>query len=440
MTSSGPESSAGLGPFALPSSGQLLDDVSWRSVEGGAKQSYQSVLTRMVETVSHDNAQLRQLIYEFARIRLRKDLYREFHELGWTGIAERVLALEAAIDQVESDLAHNAAMPSLFSELAPSIDRSREASRGSALVVPEATKETIRAGFAEPIPASFLRSGRYDLDRGHDLSPVSEHRDRSATGWTTKRPRSRFWWTIQVLAAVMVGIAIYAAADRDFVLGMIGSGLSRLQTVVKANTTSGALQQGASSGSGATPKSRAESQFAGPGFPLPSSYGVYAINNGKLTELDVLPIRIPDPRIALSAAITTPSRAHLAAGHVEFVVFRRDLERDAPDRAFLRVIAQVTRDLSFDSAGHPITTNVEGSWLVRSNSYQMSVAPVPDHQEMILIRSDDPKSALPAGRYALVLKGVAYDFTLDGPVSDAAHCLERTDAVNVPVYSECRNP
>jgi hypothetical protein len=68
------------------------------------------------------------------------------------------------------------------------------------------------------------------------------------------------------------------------------------------------------------------------------------------------------------------------------------------------------------------------------------VAPVPDNPEMILIRPEHAEFIFPAGRYALVLKNVAYDFTLDGPIVDAAHCLERTDALNSPIYTECRIP
>ena len=41
-------------------------------------------------------------------------------------------------------------------------------------------------------------------------------------------------------------------------------------------------------------------------------------------------------------------------------------------------------------------------------------------------------------RYALALKGVGYDFTVDGPVTDIASCLERTDALGAPIYTECR--
>jgi hypothetical protein len=39
-----------------------------------------------------------------------------------------------------------------------------------------------------------------------------------------------------------------------------------------------------------------------------------------------------------------------------------------------------------------------------------------------------------------VLKGQAYDFTVDGQITDPAHCMERTEAANGSFYSECRMP
>ena len=149
-------------------------------------------------------------------------------------------------------------------------------------------------------------------------------------------------------------------------------------------------------------------------------------------------MRVPDPRVAISPVISIPSQAHFAAGKLELVVFRRDLANAGLDRVSLRVVARVARALTFNSHGKPLTTKIDNSWVVRSNSYQMRVAPVADNPEMILIRPDPADLVLPAGRYALVLKGVAYDFTLDGPNTDSAHCLERTDALNSPVYSECQ--
>ena len=44
------------------------------------------------------------------------------------------------------------------------------------------------------------------------------------------------------------------------------------------------------------------------------------------------------------------------------------------------------------------------------------------------------------GRYALVLKSQAFDFTVSGPITEPGHCLERTEAANGTFYSECRNP
>ena len=110
-----------------------------------------------------------------------------------------------------------------------------------------------------------------------------------------------------------------------------------------------------------------------PGFPVPSSYGVFALDGGKLTELEPLPIRVPDPRVAISGVITAPSPTTLPDGHVHFVIFRRNLMNDAPDRVTVRVVAEVMHALVF-SGGKATMTNVDGSWAVRSNSYEMKVA------------------------------------------------------------------
>src|SRR5262249_39919058 len=84
------------------------------------------------------------------------------------------------------------------------------------------------------------------------------------------------------------------------------------------------------------------------------------------------------------------------------------------------------------------TAPIADTWVVRSNAYQMRVAPVPENPEMVIIRPNPPDFIFPAGRYALVLKDTGYDFTIDGPTTDAAHCLERTDALASPIYNECR--
>jgi hypothetical protein len=247
-------------------------------------------------------------------------------------------------------------------------------------------------------------------------------------------------WSIRFAAALVFGVAIYAASNVQFTLGLFG--LQRLDRATNTdNTSAGRLATNVSlDGKLSAVGPVAPSRPGIPSFPVPSAYGVFALTNGQLTELDALPIKVPDPRVGISAVISTPSRAHLPIGQLQFVVFRRDLASNAPDHVAMRVVAQVERALTFDSAGKPTVTNVADSWVVRSNSYQMNVAPVADNPEMISIRPEHAEFLFPAGRYALALKGIAYDFTLDGPITDAAHCLERTDALNVPIYTECRKP
>ena len=96
---------------------------------------------------------------------------------------------------------------------------------------------------------------------------------------------------------------------------------------------------------------------AAPDVPLPTEYGVYAVANGRLTELDLLPIKAPDQRVAVSASISTPSRVHLPKGQLQFVIFRRDLVANAPDRVSVRVVARVARALTFSSAGNAKVAN-----------------------------------------------------------------------------------
>ena len=174
-----------------------------------------------------------------------------------------------------------------------------------------------------------------------------------------------------------------------------------------------------------------------PDIPIPIDYGAYAVVNGQLTELEQLPIKVPDPRVALSAPVSIPSRTHLPNGQFQFVIFRRDLTNSAPDRLTVRIVAQVKHALTFGPGGAK-TTDVKQTWIIRNNSYEMRVAPLVDNPEMIVVRPDSPDFLFPTGRYALVLKGVGYDFTVDGQVTDMAHCLERTDTLEASIYSECR--
>ena len=402
-----------------------------RSLASGTKQDhYHSVLGRMVSAVSQDHAQLRTLIYEFARRKLRKDLFRQFEDGDWSEIEKQITTLEAAIGQIEADFSNTVPGLSFDTEKAPnaSVD---DASTHSALLPlqPISQKELMIGDYSGRSLPSFLSPTAYDIDYPKTIRTINDD-GRPAVAYADKFLHSNFWRTIELVVAVTLGVAIFVGIDGRTSFGFLHAN--------KSVPSTGAVEQTASLPNKppeTVPKPPSRSGISD--IPLPTAYGVYALSNGNLTALDLLPIKVPDPRIAISASISTPSQVHLPPGQIQFVVYRRDLLNDAPDRVSVRAIAQVMRALTFGPEGKAAYVKVEPTWVVRNNSYQMSVAPAADSPEMVVIRPDRTDFAFPAGRYALVLKKEAYDFSIDGPIHDAAHCLERTDALGGAVYSEC---
>jgi hypothetical protein len=176
----------------------------------------------------------------------------------------------------------------------------------------------------------------------------------------------------------------------------------------------------------------------GPTFPLPSDYGVYALSDTALSELYLLPERVPDKRIAMSTPVDQPSRTTLPDGKAKFVIFRRDLAGNAPERMEVRVVARVMRALTFDAKGKPTFSPISDSWNIRNVSYEFRVRPIAGNPEMLLVQPDKADFALPAGRYVLVLRDQGYDFTIGGKVTEPSQCVERTEAANGTFYSECQ--
>jgi len=171
---------------------------------------------------------------------------------------------------------------------------------------------------------------------------------------------------------------------------------------------------------------------------LPDSYGLYAVSGGQLTRLEPLRLRVPDTRIALPGLITKPSTVSVSDGHLTFIAYQRDLMTNVPDKASIRVVAQVARVLTFPTGGKPKVTPVEDTWAMRAVSVDLTVSPVPDNQEMVMMRPTDSDLSLSPGRYMLVFKNQAYDFAVEGAITDTAHCLERTETQTGGVYTECR--
>jgi hypothetical protein len=176
--------------------------------------------------------------------------------------------------------------------------------------------------------------------------------------------------------------------------------------------------------------------IAKPGPLRPTDYGVYAVSDDSLIGLSQLSGRPPDIRVAISAAITAPSRTILQNGHPKFIVFRRDLASSITDRAEVRIIAKIAREFSVGA----ISKKPEDTWVMRNIAFPFRLSPVTDNPEMFELHSEDPALELSPGRYALVLKTQAYDFSVEGQSTDPKQCIERIVASNGTFYSDCKKP
>jgi len=170
---------------------------------------------------------------------------------------------------------------------------------------------------------------------------------------------------------------------------------------------------------------------------LPTTYGIFASSNGRLVRLEPMNIRLPDSRIAVSGLITKPATVIVPFGSLSFVAYQRELMTSTPDNAQLRVLAKV-RTPSPSATEKPVVTASDDTWVIRSVSVDLTVAPAPESREMVELRPVNPDAILSPGRYVLIFKGQTYDFVVDGKVTDKAHCLERTETEDGERFTECR--
>ena len=173
-------------------------------------------------------------------------------------------------------------------------------------------------------------------------------------------------------------------------------------------------------------------------FPLPTSFGIYALSENKLLELHALSLNVPDARVAVSAEIKTASPTTISDNRPTFILFRRDLLNSAPQTITLRVVARVARETAIID-GKANVAAIEQTWRIRNVSQELKVAPIENQREMIIARLDDGVVLSP-GRYLLVLNRIGYDFSIDGPTPSPAHCIEQFQAANGTIFTQCRNP
>jgi hypothetical protein len=378
-------------------SGDLIPSDHDRPEPPSLEVEFALVIARMIDSLKNNPGDMRQAIYELARYKLREQLPNANSEQ----IERTEQALETAIRGVEAFSEQHVGIlaPALHSRL----NGAGTASTAGKLVSPEL------------IPQAGQRS----------LLNVDSKRSAASSKHTrTPWPRLR-----RAVAIIAIFVAILVAVQQRGRLLSLANIVPKLEGKTAVEVRSAPLQ--VSNQSVPTPLPTK------PATLRPTDYGVYAISNDTLVGLSLLPGRPPDIRVAVSAALTMPSRTILPNGHPRFIVFRRDLASSIAERTEVRIIAKIVREFSAD-----VVSKKPGddAWVMRNISFPFRVSPVNDNSEMLELHSEDPALELTPGRYALVLKTQAYDFSVEGEVVDPTQCIERIVASNGTFYSNCKRP
>jgi hypothetical protein len=377
------------------------NDVATKSPE----VDFAIVLSRVIASMEKDPAQLRSAVYELARIKLQTELSINVSEKR-----DLALALESAIKRVEIISSKHDHV-----KILPSPERLTKRSEVDVCDVTIEGRE----------PAAIIKQLPNFLTRD-----VCGSRKVEAWLWMGAAPLLR--------AAVVAVIGIVLCTVLDLHFGVFGrqSPQPSASVVYKVQRPEAKQVLQASADGVQTSLTTPSPQFLG--FPLPSVYGIYAVSGGRLHELEALVGRVPDQRVFMSTPIKTPSRTVLPDGRTVFIIYRRDAANSAPERVSVRVIAKVLREMTFN-AGQASTTNAQNTWTIRNMSYDFRVAPLGESSELLIVRPESEDFVFPAGRYGLVIKGQAYDFTIAGPITEPAQCLEGIKAENGTFYSDCRH-
>ena len=347
------------------------------------------VIARMIDTVNSSPEDMRRAIYDLARYKLQD----QFTHTDVREMKRAQQALETAIRGVEQ---FSASQPSLPPP--PGLPRPNE---GRGIVQYLAAPDAASTAPARPQPPLEINS-----------APAAAVR-RGSLLWS---PIKRTAGMLVILAGLLL---VFQQRER---LALLAQNLSQHAKPTASQPEAVAV---------------AKPPAAKPNPLRPTDYGIYAVNNDQLSELQLLPGRAPDLRVAVSAALKAPSQTVLPNGHPKFIVFRRDAASSAAERAEVRIIAKVAREFSADAAGKKLDDS-DPTWVIRNVSAPFRSSPIPDNPEMYELHSEDPALELTPGRYALIIRGQAYDFTVPGAIVDPRHCIERVVLTSGTLYTDCK--
>jgi hypothetical protein len=376
-------------------SGDLIPSDRDRPELASLEVEFALVIARMIDSLKNNPDDMRQAIYELARYKLQEQLpttNAEAKERTQQALEIAIRGVETFTEQHDGILA-----PALHLQL----NGPQKASTAGDLFYPDLIPQV---GPSSPLNVDAKRNA----DTSKETYNAWGHLRRTAT-------------MIAILVAILVAVQ---QRERLLSIAHISPNLEQKATVEERIAP---LQV---SNHPVPPPTK-------PTLLRPTDYGVYAVSNDSLIALSLLPGRPPDIRVAVSAAITAPSRTNLPNGHPKFIVFRRDLASSIADRADVRIVAKIAREFSADVISKK---SGEDTWVMRNISFPFRLSPVNDNPEMFELHSEDPALELTPGRYALVLKTQAYDFSVAGKSADPKQCMERIITSNGTFYSDCKKP
>src|SRR5262249_55159512 len=235
------------------------------------------VLSRVIGSLEDDPAQLRNAVYELARIKLRREAWRRNPAINFLEARRLTLALESAIERVETIYSKHDELRAL-----QSLYRLIESSEIGASEVMMEPREPLL--IINQAPAQTADA---------DHRPVVLTR---AKGTSLNAERSLHWPGAAPLLRGALVVAIFAVA---LCMVLSQSGLLGTQAPQKAAQAAATVQKNASLET--KPVVQAPEHAPHPAttlpqslpFPLPTVYGVYAVSGGQLHELEALAGRVP---------------------------------------------------------------------------------------------------------------------------------------------------
>ena len=325
------------------------DDHRNTNVPASARSlDYYLILLEAIHKAEKNSAQLRALVYERARFNIKRDLLFGYSSMGLAEIVQQVNAFEHAVARIETNFDHGQANVDHQNDKTPQPVRSASGAAVARINTSPEDSETSLAhrNEAPPEPARFasrnaveILSPRPATPVFEDLGPV-ERVENLRFGRPPDTARSFALTAIQVIGSSLLGMLCIAVIVMTVVLWHSAKvppqidATHKMPQIVTADVKH-------SSGEADIKPADAPAKLP---FPVPTSFGIYALSDKKLVKLEPLLAKVPDPRVALSAEITKPSATTIFANKPSFILFRRNLLNDAPDRLTLRVVARMAQE------------------------------------------------------------------------------------------------